>query len=185
MAADDRAAGVLGDEPAAVPVVPVGGDVDAAAERDHPRIDGDRLVVVERQRRSGGERDAAECDVPDAPSVGPTAALERIGNRTGAIPPVAAGAPVRRSARPPAGAGRRRPAGACHPARVAQRGDVVQLAVEPDPLALHRDPGRRVEPVDAMLGGEPGDADEPADEPGLGHRPVFGHSDTAKPCPLA
>src|SRR5215471_14206490 len=45
----DRAAGVPRDEPAAVAVVAIGGNVDPAPERDHRGIDGDRLVVAQRE----------------------------------------------------------------------------------------------------------------------------------------
>src|ERR1700736_115994 len=47
-APEDRAARVLGHEPAAVPVIPVGRDVDQAAQWDHPGVDGNGLVGPQR-----------------------------------------------------------------------------------------------------------------------------------------
>src|ERR1700742_2560528 len=69
MAAVDRAAGVLRDEPAPETVVAIRRDIYAAAQRDDPWVDRDRLVVVQRLRRPRPEAHAAQRDVPCAPAV--------------------------------------------------------------------------------------------------------------------
>ena len=169
----DRAAGVLGDEPAAVAVVAVGADVDPAAEWNHPRIDRDRLEVVQRQRGPGRERHVAQRHVLGAAPVGPAAGAEREGDRALLVAPVAARPPVGRAGRPAAGRrGRRARRG--HPAAVTERIDVVGLTVEADARALHRQAGGRVEPVDPMQPGEARRLDHLADEPRLRRGPVLG-----------
>src|SRR5205807_1559570 len=120
----DRPAGVLGDEPAAVAVVLVSGDVDAAAERDHLWVDGNRAVELKRERCTRRERHARQRDVLATGARRPAAGLQWEGDAAGAVGPVIASAPVRRTGRP-AIEGRGRLAGARHPAPVAERIDVV------------------------------------------------------------
>src|SRR5437763_2064784 len=78
MTAPDRPAGVLRDEPPAADP-PVGRDVYAAAEGDQARVDRDAAVVAKRQRRAGGERDAAVAERSHAASVRPAAGRQREG----------------------------------------------------------------------------------------------------------
>ena len=71
------------------------------------------------------------------------------------------------------------------PAAVADVRDVDRVAVEVDAVALHRDPARRVEPVDPVLSGQAGRRDLPAAEPRLRHGVVLGDNDAAQPPGLA
>src|SRR5437588_9975425 len=54
VAPPDRTADVLGHEPAAADAA-IRGHVDATAQRNQPRIDGDAVVVAQRPRRSRSE----------------------------------------------------------------------------------------------------------------------------------
>src|ERR1039458_540087 len=83
VAAVDRATGVLGEEPATVAVVAIGGDVDATAERDHAGVDRDRLIRVQWQRRPRRERHATQRYVLPSSPGRPAARLQRKRDATG------------------------------------------------------------------------------------------------------
>src|SRR4029079_8257031 len=148
--------------------------------RDDAGMDGDALPRLERQRLPLLERDAGRLDVADAFPVEPPSAREREGDVLLLVAPPAE-PPEPPSVRPAVPPRRRGAAVLRHPAGRADRGEVDVLPVEADPVPFHRDPGRRIEPVGAVLAADARGGDPAADEPALRGRVGLGDLDAFEP----